>query len=35
MPARDVLNQEQIQANLVQLPEWRYGLGALRTGTEM
>jgi 4a-hydroxytetrahydrobiopterin dehydratase len=31
MPARDVLNQEQIQANLLQLPEWRYGLGALRT----
>ena len=31
MPARDVLNQEQIQAHLLQLPEWRYGLGALRT----
>jgi 4a-hydroxytetrahydrobiopterin dehydratase len=31
MPAGDVLNQEQIQANLLQLPEWRYGLGALRT----
>jgi 4a-hydroxytetrahydrobiopterin dehydratase len=31
MPATDVLNQEQIQADLIQLPEWRYGLGALRT----
>jgi 4a-hydroxytetrahydrobiopterin dehydratase len=31
MPARDVLNQEQIQAHLLQLPEWRHGLGALRT----
>ncbi|MHA7262448.1 4a-hydroxytetrahydrobiopterin dehydratase [Arthrobacter sp. TMN-37] len=31
MPAKDVLNQEQIQADLLQLPEWRYGLGALRT----
>ncbi len=31
MPARNALNQEQIQADLLQLPEWRYGLGALRT----
>ncbi|MET1065959.1 MAG: 4a-hydroxytetrahydrobiopterin dehydratase [Arthrobacter sp.] len=31
MPARDVLNREEIQENLAQLPEWRYGLGALRT----
>ncbi|MGM0931024.1 MAG: 4a-hydroxytetrahydrobiopterin dehydratase [Actinomycetota bacterium] len=31
MAARDVLNQEQIQANLIELPDWRYGLGALRT----
>lgn len=31
MPAKDVLNTEQIHANLVQLPLWRYGLGALRT----
>ncbi|MET1154845.1 4a-hydroxytetrahydrobiopterin dehydratase [Arthrobacter sp.] len=31
MPARDVLNREQIQEHLAQLPEWRYGLGALRT----
>ncbi|TDK28196.1 4a-hydroxytetrahydrobiopterin dehydratase [Arthrobacter crusticola] len=31
MPAGDVLNQKQIQANLLELPEWRYGLGALRT----
>ena len=31
MPAGDVLNQEEIHANLLELPEWRYGLGALRT----
>ncbi|WP_353987491.1 4a-hydroxytetrahydrobiopterin dehydratase [Ruicaihuangia caeni] len=31
MAATDVLNRQQIQANLIQLPEWRYGLGALRT----
>lgn len=31
MPAKDVLSTEQIHANLLQLPLWRYGLGALRT----
>lgn len=31
MPAKDVLSLEQLQANLAQLPQWRYGLGALRT----
>ncbi|RJU00289.1 4a-hydroxytetrahydrobiopterin dehydratase [Arthrobacter frigidicola] len=31
MPAADALKQEQIHASLLELPEWRYGLGALRT----
>jgi 4a-hydroxytetrahydrobiopterin dehydratase len=31
MPAKDVLSLEQVQANLLQLPQWRYGMGALRT----
>ena len=31
MPAGDALKQEQIHASLLELPEWRYGLGALRT----
>ena len=31
MPAKDVLTLEQVQANLLQLPQWRYGMGALRT----
>ena len=34
MPARDVLSQEHIQESLLQLPEWRYGLGALRTAVK-
>lgn len=31
MPAQDVLTTEQVHANLTALPQWRYGLGALRT----
>ncbi|MDO5744403.1 MAG: 4a-hydroxytetrahydrobiopterin dehydratase [Micrococcaceae bacterium] len=31
MPAQDVLTTEQVHANLAALPQWRYGLGALRT----
>lgn len=31
MPAKDVLTTEQVHANLTALPQWRYGMGALRT----
>lgn len=31
MSATDVLGNDQIKANLAQLPQWRYGLGAFRT----
>lgn len=31
MPAKDVLTTEQVNANLVALPQWRFGQGALRT----
>lgn len=31
MPAPDVLTTEQVHSNLTALPQWRYGLGALRT----
>jgi 4a-hydroxytetrahydrobiopterin dehydratase len=31
MAAKDVLTHDEIQADLLRLPEWRYGLGALRT----
>lgn len=31
MLAKDALTTEQVHANLAVLPQWRYGLGALRT----